>query len=127
MAQADAAEGVEHALVGEHAARERKLKAEVIEAIEHGGVLAEECGAAASASAEMTVSCRDRKPASWSRRQIAVPDQVLLLLLVARRQLEQARCGAAKDVVLRSLREKGDVPDRAWQIEIPVRIIGGVE
>src|SRR5262249_5438717 len=36
MAQADMPEGVEHALVGEHAARERKLIAEIIDGISHG-------------------------------------------------------------------------------------------
>src|SRR5262249_36540921 len=36
MAQADMPEGIEHALVGEHTARERKLIAGIVEGIGHG-------------------------------------------------------------------------------------------
>src|SRR4029079_659694 len=58
---------------------------------------------------------------------IAELDQVFLLLLVARRQLEQARRGAAKDVVLGLLREERQVVDRRGQVEVPVRIVRRVE
>src|SRR5690242_16361373 len=58
---------------------------------------------------------------------VAELDQVFLLLLVARRQLEQARRGAAKDVVLGLLRKERQVGDRRRQVEVPVRIVGGVE
>src|SRR6266508_4823901 len=53
--------------------------------------------------------------------------QVLFLLLVARRQLEQARRGAAEDVVLRLLGQEGLIVDRCRQIEVPVRIVRRVE
>src|SRR5262249_1842579 len=43
--------------------------------------------------------------------EIAEPLEVLFLFLVARRQLEQARRGAAEDVVLGLLREEGQVVD----------------
>src|SRR5215468_4688321 len=36
MAQADMPEGIEHSLVGEHAARERKLIAKIVNGIGHG-------------------------------------------------------------------------------------------
>src|SRR5262249_51318740 len=55
---------------------------------------------------------------------IAEPAQILLLPLVARRKLEQPRSGAAKNVVLRLLGEKRQVPDTARQVEVPMRIIG---
>ena len=59
--------------------------------------------------------------------EIAELLQILFLLLVARRKLEQPRGGAAEDVVLALLRQERQVPDRRRQIEIPVRIVGGVE
>src|SRR5262245_30148057 len=62
-----------------------------------------------------------------SRSRIAEPLQILPLLLIARRQLEQARGGAAQDVVLGLLRQKRQVPDPARHVEIPVRIVGGVK
>src|SRR5262249_33670607 len=60
------------------------------------------------------------------RGEIAEPLEVLFLLLVARRQLEQARRGAAEDVVLRLLRQERQVRDGRGQIEVPVRIVRGV-
>src|SRR4029077_5059329 len=60
-------------------------------------------------------------------REIAEFLEVLLLLVVARRQLEQPRRGAAENVVLGLLRQEGQVVDRARQVEIPVRVIRGVE
>src|SRR5262249_29791909 len=62
-----------------------------------------------------------------SRRCAAEAREVRLLLVVARRQLEQARRGAAQDVVLALFRHERQVPDAARQIEVPVRIVGGVE
>src|ERR1700724_966154 len=59
--------------------------------------------------------------------EIAESLQIFFLLFVARRQLEQPRGGAAQNVVLTLLRQERQVPDRRRQIEIPVRIIGGVE
>src|SRR5262245_29734777 len=59
--------------------------------------------------------------------QIAELLQVGLLLLVARRQLEQARRGAAQDVVLRLLRQELQVVDGRGQVEIPVRVVRRVE
>src|ERR1700730_16635436 len=67
---------------------------------------------------------------SPSRRgggEIAELLQICLLLLVARRQLEQARRGAAEDVVLGLLRQERQVVDGRRQIKIPVRIVGGVK
>src|SRR6202012_5583978 len=63
---------------------------------------------------------------SPSRRvggEIAELLQVGLLLLVARRQLEQARGGAAEDVVLGLLRQERQVVDGRRQVEVPVRIV----
>src|SRR5262252_6368665 len=59
--------------------------------------------------------------------QIAEPLEVLFLLLVARRQLEQARRGAAQDVVLGLLRQELQIVDGRGQVEVPMRIIRGVE
>src|SRR5262245_65990859 len=59
--------------------------------------------------------------------EIAEPLEVLLLLLVARRQLEQARRGAAQDVVLGLLRQELQVVDGCGQIEVPVWIVRRVE
>src|SRR4029450_10014825 len=59
--------------------------------------------------------------------EIAEPLEVLALLLVTRRQLEQPRGGAAENVVLGLLREERQVVDRRGQIEIPVRIIRRVK
>src|SRR6185437_9490479 len=53
------------------------------------------------------------------RRQIAEALQIGLMLVVTRRQLEQARGGAADDVVLGLLGEERQVPDGRRQIEIP--------
>src|SRR5262249_54014667 len=79
---------------------------------------------------------RQRKPiVSWpsshlprttvlcGRRQIAEARQILFLLLVTRRQLEQPRRGAAENVVLGFFRQERQVPDRRRQVEIPVRIV----
>src|SRR5262245_43342557 len=52
--------------------------------------------------------------------------QVLFLLLVARRQLEQPGCGAAQDVVLRLFAQERQVVDRRGQVEVPVRVVRGV-
>src|SRR5262249_17061707 len=60
-------------------------------------------------------------------RIVPVLDQVLFLLLVARRQLEQARRGGAENVVFGLLGQERQVVDRARQVEVPVRIVGGVE
>ena len=57
---------------------------------------------------------------------IAELDQVLLLGLAARLQLEQPRRGAAEDVVLGLLGQERQVRDRRRQVEVPVRIVGGV-
>src|SRR5436305_8479286 len=62
-----------------------------------------------------------------SRREIAEPLEIGLLLRAARRQLEQAGRVAAENVVLGLLREKRQVPDPARHVEIPVRVIRGVE
>src|SRR6187200_2993552 len=66
-------------------------------------------------------------PIDASGHEIAEAAEVLFLLLVARRQLVQARGVAAEDVVLGLLREERQVPDRRRQVEIPMRIVGGVE
>src|ERR1700730_6600537 len=58
---------------------------------------------------------------------VAELDQILFLLLVARLQLEQARRGAAEDVVLALLGEERQVVDGRRQIEVPMRIVGRVE
>src|SRR5262245_27728464 len=62
-----------------------------------------------------------------SSGEIAELLQVLLLLLVARRQLEEARRGAAKNVVLRLLGQERQVQNGARQIEIPVWIVRRIE
>ena len=56
--------------------------------------------------------------------EIAKSFQILFLLRVARRELEEPRRGAAEDVVLALLRKERQVPDGRRQIEIPVRIVG---
>src|SRR5262249_53462259 len=68
------------------------------------------------------VAQESRRSGKRSRRRGVVPvlDQVLFLLLVARRQLEQARRGAAEDVVLGLLRQERQVVDGARQVEVPV-------
>src|SRR5262249_23613565 len=70
---------------------------------------------------------RDARLHLRRRGVIPVLYQVLFLLLVARRQLEQARGGAAEDVVLALLGEERQVVDRRRQVEIPVRVVRGVE
>src|SRR5262249_20275702 len=59
--------------------------------------------------------------------EIAEPLQVLFLLVVARRQLEQARRRAAENIVLGLLRQERQVPDRRRQVEIPMRIVRRIE
>src|SRR5262245_51219606 len=66
-------------------------------------------------------------PYTNSRRGIAEPRQVCPLLVVARRQLEQAGGGAAEDAVLGLFRQERQVPDAAGQVEVPVRIVRRVE
>src|SRR5215469_5183103 len=68
-----------------------------------------------------------RRNNSSSRGVVAEPDEILFLLIVTRFQLGQARRGAAEDVVLSLLREKWQVIDSRRQVEVPVRIVGGVE
>src|ERR1700730_18059078 len=60
-------------------------------------------------------------------REITEPLEVALLLVGARGQLEQPGRGPAEDVVLGLLREEGQIPDPARQLEVPVRIVGRVE
>src|SRR5438552_290719 len=67
----------------------------------------------------------DRKP--LLRGQISELGEVLALLVVARRKLEQPGRGAAQDAVLGLLRDELEIEDRARQIEVPVRIVGRVE
>src|SRR5262245_21532434 len=62
-------------------------------------------------------------PYTNSRRGIAEAREVRPLLVGARRQLEQAGGGAAKDVVLGLFRQERQVPDAAGQVEVPVRIV----
>src|SRR5262249_40256529 len=63
-----------------------------------------------------------------SRRcQIAKAQKVLFLLGVARRQLEQPRRGATENIVLGLFRQERQVPDRRRQVEVPVRIVRGIE
>src|SRR5262245_66474980 len=62
-------------------------------------------------------------PEAGSGREIAKPDQVFLLLLVARRELEEARRGAAEDVVLRLLGQEWQVVDHRPQDELPARVV----
>src|SRR5690606_8000254 len=69
---------------------------------------------------------RSMVPPSGRRGQIAEALEVCLLLVVARRQFERARGGAAEDVVLALLAQERQVRDRAGQIEVPVRIIRGI-
>src|SRR5262245_2511006 len=66
-------------------------------------------------------------PYTNSRRGIAEPREVRPLLIVTRRQLEQASGGAAEDVVLGLFRQERQVPDAAGQVEVPVRIVRRVE
>src|SRR5215510_5912422 len=97
-----------------------------------------------SMRATRTCCCRERKPPpgrpgggccltpllsdhSGGGSQVAEPLEVLLLLLVAWRQLEQAGRGAAQDVVLGLFRQELQVVDGRGQVEVPVRIIRGVE
>src|SRR4029077_16012275 len=68
---------------------------------------------------------RDRKPPLG--RDVAELREVLALLLVARRKLEQPGRGAAQDVVLGLLRDEFEIEDRARQVEVPVRIVGRIE
>src|SRR4029077_5640476 len=56
-------------------------------------------------------------------RQITEAFKIVFLLLIARRQLEQPRRGAAENIVLALFRQERQVPDRRRQVEIPVRII----
>src|ERR1700730_377823 len=72
-----------------------------------------------------SAACSDQSRASGSK--IAEPLQILLLLLRARRQLEQTGRVAAENVVLGLLRQERQVPDPARQVEVPVRIVGRVE
>ena len=58
------------------------------------------------------------------RGEVAELLQARLLRLVARRQLEQPRRGAAEDVVLGLFRQERQVADRRRQVEVPVRIVG---
>src|SRR5215471_21719820 len=60
-------------------------------------------------------------------RQIPEPLQILPLLLVARGELEQPCGGAAENIVLGPLGEERQIVDRARQVEVPVRIVGGIE
>src|SRR5947208_11578690 len=56
-------------------------------------------------------------------REIAELLEIRFLRLVAWRQLEQARRGAAHDVVLALLRHERQVPDGCGQVEVPVWIV----
>src|SRR5215212_860244 len=40
-------------------------------------------------------------------------------------KLEQLGCGAAEDIALGGLLEERQIVDCAWQVEVPVRVIGG--
>src|SRR5262249_58312896 len=60
-------------------------------------------------------------------RKVAELLEVRFLRLVARRQLEQARRGAAQDVVLGLLRQELQVVDRRGQIEVPMRVVRRVK
>src|SRR5271155_3774827 len=62
-----------------------------------------------------------------SSHEVAESLEVAALRLVARRQLEQARRGAAEDIVLCPLGQERQVPDRARQVEVPVRIVRCVQ
>src|SRR4051812_34975162 len=62
-----------------------------------------------------------------SGREIAELLEVRFLRLVARRQLEQPRRGAAQDVVLGLLRQELQVVDGRGQVEVPVRVVRRVE
>src|SRR4029078_11995222 len=53
--------------------------------------------------------------------------EVRFLLVVARRQLEQSRRSAAENIVLGLLRQERQIVDRARQVEIPVRIVRGIQ
>src|SRR4029077_17308437 len=70
-------------------------------------------------------------PCYWialcSGREIAELLEVRLLRLVARRQLEQARRGAAQDIVLAFLRHEREIVDGRGQVEVPVRIVRRVK
>src|SRR5262245_4932273 len=58
-----------------------------------------------------------------SRREVAEPLEIGLLLRAARWQLEQARGVAAENIVLGLLGEERQVPDSARHVEIPMRVI----
>src|SRR6267154_434723 len=55
--------------------------------------------------------------------EVAVLDQVGLLLRVARLELEQARRRAAQDVVLGLVGQERQIVDGGRQVEVPVRIV----
>ena len=71
-----------------------------------------------------TLLCPRR--AKQSRHEISESLQIGALRLAARLESEQAGCGAAEDVVFCLFGKEGEVPDRARQVEIPVRIVGSV-
>src|ERR1700732_1599172 len=54
-----------------------------------------------------------------SSSEVAVLDQIRLLRLVARLELEQARGGATENVVLGLVGQERQVVDRRRQIEVP--------